>query len=69
MKKKQKEQISEDDAVFILQNEDETELYVIDNPVLIAKLEAKIEELKGMDETEISKHLLSIVNPDRYPVK
>ena len=34
-----KKQISEDDKVFILRGEDEDEIYLIDDPVLIARLD------------------------------
>lgn len=58
-------QITEDDAVFLLQG-DAGEIYVINDPVMIATLDAKVVELAGMDEDEIGKHLLAIVNPERY---
>jgi len=58
--------ITEDDKVFIVRGEGEDEIYLIDDPVIIARLDAKVDEMKGMDETEIGKHLLSIVNPERY---
>lgn len=63
--KKQKDIITEDDPVFLLQG-DEGEIYVIDDLVMIATLDAKVAELQGMDENEIGKHLLAIVNPERY---
>lgn len=58
--------ITENDEVFILKGEDDDEIYLVDDPAIIAKLEAKIKELKGKPETEIQRHLLFIVNPDRY---
>jgi hypothetical protein len=58
--------ITEDDQVFILKGEDEDELYLIDDLAIIAQLDAKIEEMKGIDEAEIGRHLLKIVNPKRY---
>lgn len=58
--------ITENDEVFILKGENEGEIYLIDDPAIIARLEAKIKELKGKPETEIQRHLLFIVNPDRY---
>ena len=54
-----------DEPVFILQGEDE-ELYLIDDIKMIARLDAKVDELKGMDENEVIKHLLPIVNPEKY---
>ena len=59
--------ISENDDVFILRGKDEDEIYLIDDPAIIARLEAKIKELEGKPETVIQRHLLYIVNPERYP--
>ncbi len=56
----------DDDPVFLLQGDDYFEIYVIDDKKMIARLEAKIKELKGTTETEISRHLLRIVNPKKY---
>ena len=58
--------VSDNDDVFILRGELEDEIYIIDDPVIIAKFDAKILELKGRPETEIQRYLLHIVNPDRY---
>lgn len=62
---KKRDLISEDDKVFIVKGADD-ELYMIDDPSIIARLDAKVKELKGMDEIEIGKQLLSIVNPEKY---
>lgn len=62
---KKKQVISEDDPIFLLQG-DEGEIYVIDDLAIIATLDAKVKELDGMDEDEIGRHLLAIVNPDKY---
>jgi hypothetical protein len=62
---KKQDLITEDDRVFLLTGKDD-EIYIIDDPSIIARLDAKVNELKGMDETEIQKHLLPIVNPKKY---
>ena len=59
--------VTVNDEVFILRGKDEDEIYLIDDPAIIARLEAKIKELEGKPETEIQRHLLFIVNPERYP--
>jgi hypothetical protein len=56
----------DDDPVFLLQGDDFFEIYVIDDKTMIEKLQAKIKELKGHSETEISRHLLRMVNPKKY---
>lgn len=58
--------VSDNDDVFILRGELEDEIYLIDDPVTIAKLDAKILEMKGKPDSEIQRYLLHIVNPDRY---
>jgi hypothetical protein len=55
-----------DDPIFILTGEDENEFYLIDDKATIARLEAKVKELKGKSETEIAQHLRCIVNPQKY---
>jgi len=59
--------ITENDEVFIIRGKDEDEIYLIDDPAIIARLEAKIKKLEGKPETEIQRQLLFIVNPERYP--
>jgi hypothetical protein len=61
-----KNQVRENDDVFILRGKDE-EMYLVDDPEVIARLDKKIRELQGMADTEIIKHLLQIVNPQKYP--
>lgn len=57
---------SVDDRVFILRG-DGGEVYVIDDVKTLARIEAKINELAGKSDKIIAKHLLRIVNPDKYP--
>ena len=64
---KEKDKIKDDDSVFLLRGEDD-EIYMVDDPAIIARLDAKVKELDGMDEDEIGRHLLAIVNPDKYIV-
>jgi hypothetical protein len=61
-----KNKLITDDPVFLLQGDDFFEIYVIEDKPMIARLEAKIRELKGSSEKEISRHLLRIVNPQKY---
>ena len=63
---KKQDSISEDDKVFILRGDDLDEIYIVDDPATITKLDGIIDDLKGMDETEISRYLLSVVNPGKY---
>lgn len=53
------------DDVFILKGEDE-EMYLIDDPAIIEKLDQKIHELTGIAEDKVIQHLLHIVNPGKY---
>ena len=57
--------IKEDEPVFLLRGADD-EVYFIDDPALVSKLNAKVNELRGMAEDEITKYLLKIVNPEKY---
>jgi len=57
--------ITDDDTVFLLRGDDD-EIYMIDDPVMVRKLEAKVKELSGMSDNEIGRRLLAIVNPDKY---
>lgn len=55
----------EDEPVFLLRGEDE-EIYFIDDPEMIDRLEALVKSMQGKSDDEIGKALLTIVNPDRY---
>lgn len=54
-----------DDPVFLLRGDDE-EIYYIDDPEMIERLDAKVKSMKGKSDDEIGRALLTIVNPDRY---
>jgi len=54
-----------DEPVFLLRGEDD-EIYMIVDPDMIRRLEAKVKELQGMEDDEIGRHLLAMVNPDKY---
>lgn len=64
--KRSNAQVADNDPVFILKGDD-GELYLIDDVAVIDRLDAKIKELKGKSDKIIAKHLLRIVNPDKYP--
>jgi hypothetical protein len=61
-----KNKLIDDDPVFLLQGDDYFEIYAIEDKAMIARLEAKVKELKGKSQKEISRHLLRIVNPKKY---
>jgi hypothetical protein len=58
---------SRDAQVYLLQGDDFFEVYMVEDKAVITRLDAKVKELKGNSETEISRHLLHIVNPAKYP--
>jgi len=55
----------DDGPVFLLRGDDD-EIYFIDDPEMIDRLEALVKSMKGKSDKEIGKALLTIVNPDRY---
>ena len=54
-----------DDPLFILRGDDD-ELYLIDDPEIIAELDATVEAAQGVSDDEITRQLLAIANPLKY---
>ena len=55
----------DDDPVFLLRGDDD-EIYFIDDPEMIERLEAIVKSMKGKADKVIGSELLKVVNPERY---
>lgn len=60
-----KNRYKNDDPVFLLRGAGD-EIYLIDDPEMIDKLEVTIKIMKGKSEDEITEQLIKIVHPERY---